>query len=406
LEELGQYDARMQHLLDALLLDGKEAFVIAKQELATNDRYGQVFGCFLLAIHLGDAATQARILDKYGDQVEWHRDLVGALVWSGRPPLQDIAALQANLSARDQWLLLSAAAALRHDPGNHLLPWLAHKMPELRRRALRVSGELARLDLRDQLTQAMRGDPDELCRAWAAWSLALQGSNAEANQFMAQRLRVVWPYSALEWRGLELLMARLFPDEARALLAELRTDSNRIRAVVKAAGWSGDPGHLPWLVEQIADPATAQTAAASIYLITGIKLADQGVATLDAKTDRATRDAIDGTTESWHPLFDFEAASTWWSTGPFKSPSTLAKLGGGDRNTIQCAHVLLTGTQPLRASAALNLSLRRKGMPLFPVYGPVYAQMQFWRTGPAFSALIEEVEEFAARSRSSNWATA
>ncbi len=397
LQELGQYETRMQHLLDALLLDGQDALAVANQELTKNDSYGEVFGCFLLAIRCGDAALQTRILDQYGDQMPWRRDLVGALIWSGWPPGQDIATLQARLSGRDQWLALSALAGMRHDPGVDLLPWLTHETPELRRRAIRAAGELAHLDLTEELKRAMRNDPDELCRAWAAWSLALHSSNPEANQLLAQRLKSVWPYNALEWRSLELLMARLVPDEARALLAELRADNKRLRAVVKAAGWTGDPTYLPWLVDQIADPVTAQTAAASIYLITGIKLADMGIAMSDSKADHATRDAINGATEVWHPLLNAAAVKSWWATEPLKGQSTLAKIGGKDRDTMHCAQILLTGSQPLRASAALNLSVRRHAMPLFPVYAPVSAQMRFWRTRPEFGALIDEAEQFVAR---------
>jgi uncharacterized protein (TIGR02270 family) len=393
LDGLTAHDERMQQLLDALMLDADFALSVARSELSKAQNYGELFGCLVLAMRCGKKQISNEMLRAYAGQPEHHRDLVGALMWSGWASLETAKFSLSNLSAMEQLLALSAFAALRIESPELLNASLHHEATAVRCRALRAVGELGRHDLIDGLRSAMQRDPDVNCRIWAAWSFFLLTPDQDAMNLLVLAVHGTWPYSPLQWRCLELLMTRLSVDEAQPILQPMVNDPRYRLALVKAAGWLGTPSLLQWLTQQLADKALAQTASASVHLITGSYLPDCDVDVLGRMEDREVRDSLGHTAEGWHPVVNSQAASDWvqnrWSD---HFTSKLPRLAGVDRSPVNLLRLLLAGCQPIRASAALCLTMNWPQMPLLPVFAPAKAQLNLMRSHPALATLMRHVE--------------
>lgn len=393
IEGLAAHDERMQHLLDALMLDADFALSVARSELSKAQNYGELFGCLVLAMRCGKKQISSELLSVYANQPEQHRNLVGALIWSGWASPETANFNLSNLSTMEQLLALSAFAALRIESPALLNASLTHDMTAIRCRALRAMGESGRQDHTDRLRAAMQSDPDVNCRTWAAWSLVLLTPDQEAMNLLVLAVHGPWPYTPLQWRCLELLMTRLSVDEAQPMLQPMVNDARYRRALVKAAGWLGTPSLLHWLTQQLPDKSLAQTASASIHLITGSHLPDCNVEVLGRMEDRDVRDSLGQTAESWHPLVDSQAACGWvqnrWGD---HDTSKLPRLAGVDRSPVNLLRLLLADCQPIRASAALYLAMNWPQMPVLPVFAPAKAQLDLMRSHTAFTSLMQHVE--------------
>lgn len=393
LDGIAAHDERMQHFLDALMLDADLALSVARSELSKAQNYGELFGCLVLAMRSGKKQISNELLSAYAGQPEHHRDLVGALIWSGWASPQTANSNLSKLTDMEQLLALSALAALRMDSPALLEASLIHEAAAIRCRALRAVGELGRHDLTERLRSIMRADPDVNCRTWAAWSLVLLTPDQEGMNLLVSAVRRTWPYTPLQWRCLELLMTRFSVNEAQPVLQPMSNDPRYRRALVKAAGWLGTPSLLPWLTQQFSDTALAQTASASIHLITGTYLPDRNVRVQGRLEDRGVRDSLGQTAESWHPLMDTQAVSDWvqnrWGN---HATSKLPRLAGDDRSPSNLLHRLLADRQPIRASAALLLAMNWPRMPVLPVFAPAKAQLDLIRSHPAFATLMHHVE--------------
>jgi uncharacterized protein (TIGR02270 family) len=396
LDGLTAHDERMHQLLDALMLDADFALSVARSELSKAQNYGELFGCLVLAMRCGKKQISSELLSGFANQPEQHRNLVGALIWSGWASPETANFSSSNLSTMEQLFALSAFAALRIESTALLNASLTHEAAAIRCRALRAVGESGRRDLIDRLRFAMQSDPDANCRTWAAWSLVLLTPDREAMSLLVSAIHGPWPYSPLQWRCLERLMARLSVDEAQPILQPLANDLRYRHALVKAAGWLGTPALLQWLTQQLADKALAQTASAAIHLITGRYLPDCNVEVLGRMEDRDVRDSLGQTAESWHPILNSQAASDYvqnrWGE---HYTSKLQRLAGVDRSPVNLLRLLLTDCQPIRASAALYLAMNWPQMPVLPVFAPAKAQLNLLRSHPAFATLIHHVESVA-----------
>ena len=72
-------------------------------------------------------------------------------------------------------------------------------------------------------------------------------------------------------RALEVLLRRSPEGDARALVEELRR-AGQTRLAIVAAGISGDPASVPWLVENMGSAEHGRIAGASFTQITGLLL--------------------------------------------------------------------------------------------------------------------------------------
>jgi uncharacterized protein (TIGR02270 family) len=183
-----------------------------------------------------------------------------------------------------------ACALHRVDPGKHLSGFLADA-PGVRRRALRLAGEIGRADLLAQI-QELRTDPDPETTFWANWSAVLLGDRGDAlEQLLSiattdaphadQALRVALPAMGFE-AGVNWLNKQPMNPETTAMK-------------ITGYGLMGDAGAIPWLIDQMGDDDLAQLAGESYALITGADLEDEDLDRdiPDAASDGPNDDPID-----------------------------------------------------------------------------------------------------------------
>ena len=264
LATLADLDERIEAHLDGLRVAGDLGWTVALAALEEEPHPGALFVAAAVALERGDLAATARLFE-LGGASDLRRGLVSALAWS---PLESVATVITALnSARRPELReigLAAAVAHRHDPGAALTGALADGNPSLRARALRAVGELGRVDLLAQAREQLPG-PEALCRLEAAWSLALRG-DADALEVLKTFAQVGGP--ARE-RAADLLARRL---ELVSLAPCLPPLAEVPRLAIINAAASGDPAHVPWLIEQMAQPALARIAGEAFASISGIEV--------------------------------------------------------------------------------------------------------------------------------------
>jgi uncharacterized protein (TIGR02270 family) len=149
-----------------------------------------------------------------------------------------------------------------------MAPFIADAVACVRARAYRTTGQLGRADLVAQLRPGLT-DPDPECRFWSAWAAARMG----ATEPLDTLADIAWNNLPRADRALDLLLRRLDVPQANAWLREFAKLPNRQRALIRATGVIGDPLYIPWLIERMADPATARLAGESFCMITGLDLA-------------------------------------------------------------------------------------------------------------------------------------
>ncbi|HUF57746.1 MAG TPA: HEAT repeat domain-containing protein, partial [Thermohalobaculum sp.] len=173
-EHLGRLDERIEAHLDGLRVAGDDGWRIALAALEAHPEPGEVFAAGALALGRREAARIETVLKLVEERPETVRAFVSALGWVPPARLNGlISPLIHHRRALRRYLGVAACSVHRVDPGARIADFLADE-PMVRARALRLAGELGRVDLVPTLRAALR-DADRACRFWAAWSAALVG---------------------------------------------------------------------------------------------------------------------------------------------------------------------------------------------------------------------------------------
>ena len=150
--------------------------------------------------------------------------------------------------------MLRRSAHRRNDPGGVLAVFAEDRISEVRARAYRATGQLGRPDLMtgsppasSTLTLNAASGPPGPRRAWAP---------IEPLDVLAD---IAWNNLPRADRALDLLLRRLDVPQANAWLREFAKLPGRQRSLIRATGVIGDPLYIPWLIERMAEPATART---------------------------------------------------------------------------------------------------------------------------------------------------
>ncbi len=111
---------------------------------------------------------------------ESRRGLLSAFGWVERPNLQGVV-IRLLASAEPFRRMVGLAACAMHsvDPGLTQSRLICDSDPLPRARALRIAGQLAVVDLLDDV-ELMTHDENPDCRFWATWSALLLGNRNEA----------------------------------------------------------------------------------------------------------------------------------------------------------------------------------------------------------------------------------
>jgi uncharacterized protein (TIGR02270 family) len=359
-QDLRALDRRVRAHLEALLYLGAAGETAVAGALEqTGGAPGELFAATLLAL----AGNSSRLhgltspLGLHGGEGLAAR--VGALGWL--PTRRVLHALRVYLGSEDARVRLvgvSGAGLHRLDVDAGLARLLAEEPePRVRARALRNAGEMGRRDLLGPiLAVAEEGEDD--CRFWGDWAAALLGDGA-ARQRMAQ-----WATGSPSVAGHALgIAAPLFgPVSLEDLLAALPDSPHGERLRVMAAGWSGLPMVVDWLLDQMDRPHLARLAGEALALLLGLDLEGEG---LEAESPGGEIADDDPDADLRWPAP--ERVREWWRGNRARFDPSLRYLAGRPREPAMLGEVLRIGSQPQRALAARVRSLLAPGTPLVNV---------------------------------------
>jgi uncharacterized protein (TIGR02270 family) len=376
LDSLTELDGRLEAHLDGLRLAG-DAGWDACVELFAQAEGGEVFGAAVVAIDRWDLRGVARVLDVGGGAPDLARGLASALGWTPFERVQRIlpGLLSPRVSPPLTWIGITACAVHRRDPGAPLGYAILGKNARVRAWALRAAGEIGRKDLLPEIRDALRAE-DEACRFWAAWSAALFGEDAAA--------QVLWAFARSEGpfaeRAATMAMRRMDPGVAYTWVQALAGGARDMRVPIAAAAALGDPALVPWIIELMKAPETARLAGGAFTMITGVDLAANKLAARapegfqSGPTDDPEDEDVSMDPDESLPWPDVAAVSEHWRQHAAELKRGARYLLGKPMTPAWLSEVLRRGNQQARAAAALELSLRQPGRPVFEVRAPGFGQ--------------------------------
>lgn len=378
LRHLARLDDHLAAQLDGLQIAGDDGWSACREGLELKEP-GELFAASVIAFESADPARIGPVLESVSCAPELSRALVSALAWL---PLAQagphLARLMDGKATGLRRVALAAAAAHRADFGTALTAALLDEDSALRARSYRAVGELGRSDLLWAVERELgAGDPEVLLSA--AWSTAVLSPSPQALSALA---RIAQSDSRHRERALQTAMRRAEPHAAKKWVQRLAQDGTTLRLALQGAGAVGDPVEIPWLIEHMKAPELARVAGESFTTITGVDLAYD-----DLETDRPegfesgpTEDPADENVEldpdEDLPWPDPQLILKWWQSNRHAFQPGTRYLLGKPITVEWCRQVLRIGRQRQRAAAALEISMRQPGTPLFEVRAPGFRQKQ------------------------------
>lgn len=387
LSSLASLDERLEAHRDGLRLAADLGWAACQRNLE-NAAGGELFALSLLAFESGNRERMSQAVTAAAVSDDAREGLVAALAWLG--PDLVWPWIVRLIGAKEPWHRvtgIAAAAMRREDPGPALANALQAPDAPVRAGALRASGELKRLDLLPHLRRLVDED-DEACRFWAAWSLTLM----EPRAGLRHLTRWVDREDELGRIALGTCFRAMHPEEGKEWIRTMAQDPEWLRRAVTAVGVLGDPASVPWLIVQMQTPTLARVAGEAFAVITGIDLEEHELdADAPAGNESATSDGVDQAAADVDEAVDerdahlavpsAEKVADWWRQHEHEFQRGLRYLAGRTAEAPALRDVLRRGRQPLRAAAALQLTLLDQEAPYFEVRGRASFQRQLLASG-------------------------
>ena len=159
------------------------------------------------------------------------------------------------------------------------------------------------------------------------------------------------------------------------------------RTALLAAGAAGDPGAVPWLIDQMKLPALARLAGEAFSTITGADLAAEH---LDEPPPEKVETGPNDNPEDENVAMDeddalpwpnADAVQKWWAAHQRRFAAGTRYFLGNAIAVDTLNQALGSARQRQRAAAALELALRQPGSPLFEVRAPGFRQQAMLGSG-------------------------
>ncbi len=380
LHRLARLDERLEAHLDGLRVAGDDGYHLAQAALE-RPAVGELFALASLAIERGDAAQLQRLLALASAVPEAPRALTSAAGWVTSQALRGLTvSLLAGSDTWQRWLGLAACAAHRVDPGLPLLAAVSDlAVAPVRARAVRIAGQLGRVDLLPTLQQHLSTTTEPSHAQALTWSAVLLGDRHQAFRRLCEQ-GMSKDDPSLEALQLALLAADT--ETARTLVRRLIAEGAPLRTTLRATGWAGDTQAVPWLIKQMADPAQARLAGEAFSFITGANLALLDLEVKGAETlatgpnDNPADDNVALDEDESLPLPDVVRVQAWWDQHAAAMPAGSRCFAGAAPTRSHCLQVLRKAGQRQRYAAALLLSLATPGTPLFNTAAPAWRQQR------------------------------
>jgi len=212
-------------------------------------------------------------------------------------------------------------------------------------------------------------DEDPECRFWSAWAATRMG----ATEPLDTLADIAWNNLPRADRALDLLLRRLDVPQANDWLRAFANLPDRQRSLIRATGVIGDPLYIPWLIEHMADPATARVAGESFSMITGLDLAYRDLdrrAPPDFESgpnDDPTDENVALDEDENLPWPDLARIGQWWTANRARFTSGTAYFLGAPKQSADWLEALSNAFQRQRHAAALEMAIRQPDKPLFEV---------------------------------------
>jgi uncharacterized protein (TIGR02270 family) len=380
LADLAKLDDRVEAHLDGLRIAGDEGWALCEEQLAVNE-VGEVFAAGVMAFESCNEERIEKVLGVVEKETTLGSGLISALGWLTSDQAQLL--LQGLLETEEpilQWIGIGGAAVHRRQPGEMLAKALLSEQPLLRARALKAVGELHAKNAKKhewEVALALRdGDPE--CRYAAAWSGALLRL-PNAIPVLQEIAESESPRAAA---AASLAVRCMDPHAANAWLCQLADNPAQLRIALQIAGAIGDPAFIPWIVYFMDQPPLARIAGEAFTSITGVDIAyddlegewPEGFEA--GPTENPEDENVEMDADEDLPWPEPALIQNWWSKNQSRFPEGVRHLVGKPITVDQCQEILRTGKQRQRAAAALELTLRRPGLPLFNVKAPGYRQQR------------------------------
>ena len=379
---LAKLDERIAAHLDGLRIAGEPGWEVCRK-IAEWEDPGAAFVAGVLSFEGSDEARVGEVLELAAAKPGLSRGLISALGWMEAVAAQPrIEQLLASASPVLRSIGLGAAAAHRLNLDGPLRESLRDPDEGVRARACRATGELGRVDL-VPLVQAAGRSRSEACSFWSAWAVALLTGETRALEHLQGWVPVPSPW---QMRALQVWFRRQPGLVATSAQREISRQPGLARLAIAAAAIIGDPGSIPWLLDQMDVPENRRLAADAFQTITGADFVMERLRLNSPPRPPVPEDQ--GADAPPDPDRDLawpepKAIRQWWSRQGDRFIAGTRYLLGKPISIEWLQQVLRQAPQHQRFGAALERAIRQPGQPLFNVAAPADRQQRWLGEAPA-----------------------
>lgn len=371
-------ELRIQRHLQGLLVSPAHSWDVAVQA-ASEIEAGGLFVLAYLAFHQGDARKIEQVLALAQQNPASFNGLASALGWLGDAKVHPF--LQPWITSESPWLRylsLVVCSLRRLDPRDYLGNLLRTAADNLddpaTLRALRLAGEIKRHDVLP-LLQALSGADPTPAHYWSHRTRLLLGDATALEPFEYWLLQP----GPLQTGAIDLAVRSHTAQTHLPWLKKLSQLPGQAPQLIIALAALGDPQHINWLLERMAQPTLAPLAGYAFSTITGVDLTDAGLTKRfspdeeEFDIDRVDDDWVDDDCPAGYtqlPIPDGDLVKRYWSRHAHQFTSGQGYLAGRPKTREWMETQIRGKTQGQRQAAALELAFMEAQRPLTNIKRP------------------------------------